>query len=79
MYQRTSSGRIVLRAGAIDGVKVFTATMARDRAQLGDVVTEWIARNPEVVVCEIVVLQSSDERYHCLTFAIFYRSTAETA
>ena len=78
MYQRTSAGRIVLRSESSDGVKVFTATTARDRAQLGDVVTEWIARNPEVVVCEIVVLQSSDERYHCLTFTVFYRRSTET-
>ena len=78
MYQRTSSGRIVFRSESIDGVKVFTATMARDRAQLGDVATEWIARNPEVIVCEIVVSQSSDERYHCLTFSLFYRRNSES-
>lgn len=53
--------------------------MTRDRAQLGDVVTDWIAGNPGVIVCEIVVSQSSDERCHCLTFTAFYRRTTQAA
>jgi hypothetical protein len=59
--------------GAFDGVKVFSATIVAQRTQLGDVLTEWLAVHRELQLVEIVVKQSSDARFHCLSFAVFYR------
>jgi hypothetical protein len=56
----------------VEGVKVFSATKARDRAVLGDEVTKWIAENPGIEIVEKVVTQSSDDDYHCLSITIFY-------
>lgn len=55
------------------GMKVFSATMQPDRDRLGDVITQWIASRPDIVVTEIGVLQSSDSRFHCVTLTVFYR------
>jgi len=57
-----------------DAVKVFAATKFTDRAQLGEVVTEWIARHPEHQITEICVRQSSDAEFHCVTLIVFYRA-----
>lgn len=55
-----------------EGVKVFSATKARDRAELGERVTDWLNETGlEPVQAE--VLQSSDEEYHCLTLVVWYR------
>jgi len=54
------------------GVKVFTATKARDRDELGNVITKWIAENPGVRIVDKVVTQSSDAEFHCLSITIFY-------
>jgi hypothetical protein len=59
--------------GPFDGVKVFSATKANDRAVLGDVVTAWIQDHPENEVIDTVVRQSSDRAFHCLTFTLFWR------
>jgi len=56
----------------IDGVKVFTATRAKDRAYLGDDVTDWIAANPGIRIVDKVVSQSSDAEFHCLSITFFY-------
>ncbi len=55
-----------------NGVKVFSATKARDRSALGDRFTEWLEANPEFEVVDTVVTQSSDAEFHCLTFTVFY-------
>ena len=55
MIQGPAEGRIVLREGGFDGVKVFTATMFAERGVLGEKVTSWIAANPENQLTEIVV------------------------
>jgi hypothetical protein len=55
-----------------NGVKVFSATMAQQRADLGERITEWLRARPEVEVNETVVTQSSDDAFHCLAFTIFY-------
>jgi hypothetical protein len=55
-----------------NGVKVFSATMAQQRAVLGERITEWLRERPEVVVGDTVVTQSSDDAFHCLAFTIFY-------
>lgn len=52
-------------------VKVFSATMARDRDALGDRVTNWIRSNPELAIQSTVVVQSSDHGFHCLSIVVF--------
>jgi hypothetical protein len=59
-----------------DGVKVFSATMRGDRERLGDRITDWIASNPKVAVTEVVVTQSSDSAFHCITLTMFFRERA---
>jgi hypothetical protein len=61
-------------AGVFNGVKVFSATKIVQRAQLGDVITEWLAssRSRDVVITDVVVTQSSDDQFHCLAITIFY-------
>jgi hypothetical protein len=55
-----------------NGVKVFAATTFVQRQQAGDVVTEWLAAHPSLQVRDIVVGQSSDSEYHCITITVFY-------
>jgi hypothetical protein len=72
-----SVGNLVIRPGVpFNGVKVFSATMFADRGQLGEKVTSWIADHPQNAVTEIVVTQSSDAQYHCVTISVFYRDAA---
>lgn len=56
-----------------DGVKVFTATKAKDREELGDAITRWLAENPNLIPVDREVTQSSDREFHCLTITIFFR------
>jgi hypothetical protein len=56
---------------SFSGVKVFSATMADDRAALGDKITAWLEANPVQVVDQIV-LQSSGDEFHCLSILLFY-------
>jgi hypothetical protein len=60
-----------------EGVKVFSATMAVQREQLGDRITDWIKRNPNVKVLEVVVKQSSDAEFHCLSLIVFFAGKVE--
>lgn len=55
-----------------DGIKVFSATKARDRRVLGERATAWL-RSEAVEVVDKVVRLSSDAEFHCLSIAIFYR------
>ncbi|MBA3452866.1 MAG: hypothetical protein H0T42_07235 [Deltaproteobacteria bacterium] len=72
--QAQAEGRVVLRDGVkFNGVKIFSATMFADRAQLGDKVTAWIAENPNIVLTEMIVTQSSDASFHCIAISVFYR------
>ena len=57
----------------IDGVKVFSATKARERAGLGESVTFWLRENKDVEIIDRVVTQSSDSEFHCLTITLFYK------
>jgi hypothetical protein len=63
------SGKVSTR---FNGVKIFSATMAQERARLGERITEWLSSRPEVEVSETIVTQSSDDAFHCLAFTIFY-------
>ena len=55
-----------------NGVKVFSATMAQDRDQLGEKVTAWLRANPQNKIVDTVVTQSSDEAFHCVAITVFY-------
>jgi hypothetical protein len=55
-----------------NGVKVFSATMAQEREQLGERITEWLKSRPTVKTVDVIVTQSSDEAFHCLAITLFY-------
>lgn len=55
------------------GVKVFSTTLARDRDQMGESITRWLAEHPEVEVVDRTVTQSSDSEFHCLTITLFFK------
>lgn len=54
------------------GLKVFSATKARERDLLGEKITDWIRVHPEYEMFDKIVTQSSDAEFHCLTIAIVY-------
>jgi hypothetical protein len=66
------------RSSSFNGVKVFSATMFQQRAQLGDVVTAWIAAHPAFEIADIVVTQSSDDEFHMLALSVFYRDKPQS-
>jgi hypothetical protein len=55
-----------------NGVKVFSATMFAQREQLGGTVTSWIESHPTYAIRDVVVRQSSDAAYHCVSITVFY-------
>lgn len=58
-----------------DGVKVFSATKARDREEISGRITEWLERNlKHVEIVDKKVTQSSDSEFHCYTLTLFYRT-----
>jgi hypothetical protein len=59
------------------GVKVFSATMAQERDQLGEKITQWLKANPGVEIIDKIVTQSSDEAFHCLAITLFYNASAK--
>ena len=61
------------------GVKVFSATKAREREELGEQVTHWIRNNPNARIIDKIVTQSSDREFHCLTITIFYEQTQQAS
>jgi hypothetical protein len=62
-----------------NGVKIFSATMFADRGQLGERVTEWLANGRNRKLTDIIVTQSSDAAFHCITISIFYHEAALAA
>lgn len=40
---------------------------------MGDNITRWLRKNPEIEIVDKIVTQSSDKQFHCLTITIFYR------
>lgn len=58
------------------GVKVFSATKARDREELSDNVTRWLKSNADLEIVDRVVCQSSDEEFHCYSLVLFYKPAA---
>jgi hypothetical protein len=57
---------------AFNGIKVFSATMLTQRQQLGDTVTAWIASRGDLQIHDIVVTQSSDAQFHCISIVVFF-------
>jgi hypothetical protein len=55
------------------GVKVFSATKAKEREELGENVTRWIKSNSDLEIVDRVVCQSSDNEFHCYTLVLFYK------
>ncbi|MBN2496880.1 MAG: hypothetical protein JXR96_19980 [Deltaproteobacteria bacterium] len=55
-----------------NGVKVFSATLARNREELGDKVTQWLGEHPGCEVVDMSVVQSSDREFHCISLVLFY-------
>jgi len=55
-----------------NAIKVFSATKAKERADLGEEITAWIEANPTVKIIDTQIKQSSDSEFHCLTIVIFY-------
>jgi hypothetical protein len=55
------------------GLKVFSATKARDRECLGETITDWIRDHPEYEIVDKVVTQSSDAEFHCLAITLLFR------
>lgn len=71
--QANTSGQVTLRRDVkFSGVKVFSATMVADRGQLGEKVSAWMNNHSHLKVTDIVVTQSSDEAFHCITITVFY-------
>jgi hypothetical protein len=60
-----------------NGVKVFSATKAREREDLGTHVTNFMRKNPSYRVVDKIVTQSSDREFHCLTITLFYEADAQ--
>ena len=68
------SGSGQTAAGAqFTGVRVFSATKAKDREELGETISRWLRSNADLDIVDRVVIQSSDNEFHCLTIVLFYR------
>jgi hypothetical protein len=61
------------RAMQFTGVKVFSATKAKEREELGETITRWLQANSDLEIVDRVVSQSSDNEFHCLSVVIFFR------
>ncbi len=61
-----------MSTNSFNGVKVFSATKAREREELGETITAWLAANPGVTIVDKIVTQSSDNEFHCLTITLFF-------
>lgn len=60
-----------MEASKIIAVKVFSATKARERVRLGEDATAWLAEHHrELEIVDIVITQSSDSAFHCLTITL---------
>ena len=58
------------------GVKVFSATKAKEREELGEHVSRWIKSNQDLEIVDKVVTQSSDNEFHCYSLMLFYKPRA---
>jgi hypothetical protein len=67
----------VSQSPVFTGVKVFSATKAKDREEMGEVITRWLGEHPRLRPVDHVVVQSSDREFHCLTITLFYREDGD--
>ena len=58
---------------SFNGVKVFAATLFKDRAVLGETVTAWLSSHSHITIADLVVTQSSDSEFHMVAITLFYR------
>jgi hypothetical protein len=66
----------------MNGLKVFSATMFAQRQVLGETVTQWLEemrRRPGFEVVDIVIRQSSDAAFHCLSILVFFKEPLKKA
>ena len=63
----------------VNAIKVFSATRFRDRNSLGEVVTSWLERHPTIEIADIVVRQSSDREFHCVSITFLYWHSPDAA
>lgn len=47
--------------------------MFADRGMLGEKVTDWLTNHPQCALTDIIVTQSSDAEFHCVTISVFYK------
>jgi len=69
MIPRDDTGR----GGMFTGVKVFSATKAKERDDLGEQVTRWLRANADLEIVDHTVTQASYDEFHCLTVVLFYK------
>lgn len=75
MSTSANAGSLARTLVPFTGVKVFSATMFADRAELGDKVTNWLANNSrDFELSDITVTQSSDASFHCVSIIVFFRA-----
>ena len=55
-----------------NAVKVFSATMAQERDQLGEKITHWLDQHRGWRIVDKIVTQSSDEAFHCIAITLFF-------
>jgi hypothetical protein len=61
------------------GVKVFSATKAKEREELGENVTRWLKSNSDLEIVDRTVTQSSDNEFHCYSLILFYNHKTKPA
>ena len=67
-----------MRSTGINVVKVFSATKAKGRDELGQRVTAWLQAHPAVTVQRTFVRLSSDAEFHCLSIVLFGTAAGPT-
>jgi hypothetical protein len=55
------------------GVKVFSATKAKEREELSENINRWLRSNADLEIVDRVVCQSSDNEFHCYSMVLFYK------
>jgi hypothetical protein len=61
-----------------NGIQIFSATMVAQRQVLGETVTQWLTearRRPGFEVVDIMIRQSSDSAYHCISILVFFNES----
>jgi len=76
--QTTSQDEVRMNMIDVTGVKVFSATKAKERELLGELITDWIRSHPDHEIVDKIVTQSSDSEFHCLTITLFYKHAAKS-